>query len=127
MRAALVIALGLAGLPSCASRSSSAPLRPSPAPAVAQPPRVEPASPVEPVGAVEPARAIEPAPTMTEPREPNPYIAPLRRQGGDLTVEAGPTATTSYASTTSKGTSAGAWHCTSYCRRPNTSRCRTTS
>lgn len=98
MRSLVAVAIALAVVePACAGRSS-VPLRPTDAPTVAVPPR-EPVPPSEPVGALEPVHSMEPASPirMAEreppPREPNPYVVPPIRRGGDLTVVAPPTTT----------------------------------
>jgi hypothetical protein len=87
----VAIALALAVVePACMGRSSM-PLQPTTAPSVAAPPS-DRAPPSGSAAAMEPVAVIEPEPEPV-PREPNPYVVPPVRRGGDLTVEAPPRTT----------------------------------
>jgi hypothetical protein len=89
-RVALSIAASLA-LAACAVRPDAS-VRPVAAPGVI-PPAAEPAAAAEPSADVPPLRpgSDEGGPSQEPPpREPNPYVVPPVRRGGDLTVEVPP-------------------------------------
>ena len=83
IRVVLAISSALVVLPSCGGKGKSTPQTVAPSEASdreSMPPEAE----------AHPKKDPPPAIAVAEPREPNPYVAPLLRQAGDLTIEAPP-------------------------------------
>lgn len=95
MRSLAAVAIALAVVEPACGRTS-VPLRPTPAPSLAAPPSefVPPSGSMGAIESVSPTRTPEPEPPPEPaPREPNPYVVPPVRRGGDLTVEVPPRTT----------------------------------